>query len=163
MIKGPQVGGSQLLLVWWCSRRHRAPGKRAPPTLQINPNGYCLVTDAIPRLVLFALLGLTFIAHMNAEKPFDFATTPGKLPKQVVPAGIPSIVPDLDKLTFTGTEQSRSPPARPSISVLNALERSLRLRSTEIAFEISRQNRRNRNYSHLRSAGAPGGRAHRHL
>ena len=77
-----------------------------------------------PRLVLFALLGLTFIAHMNAEKPFDFATTPGKLPKQVVPAEYSiRIVPDLDKLTFTGTETVKITARAPVRQlVLNALE-----------------------------------------
>ena len=80
-----------------------------------------------PRLVLFALLGLTFIAHMNAEKPFDFATTPGKLPKQVVPAEYSiRIVPDLDKLTFTGTETVKITARAPvGQLVLNVLELEL--------------------------------------
>ena len=42
---------------------------------------------------------------MSAEKPFDFATTPGKLPKQVVPSDYSiRIVPNVEKLTFTGSE-----------------------------------------------------------
>ena len=46
-----------------------------------------------------------FAATMHAEKPFDFATTPGKLPKEVVPTEYSiRIVPNIDKLTFTGTE-----------------------------------------------------------
>src|SRR6266513_10415 len=51
--------------------------------------------------VLFALL-----ATMNAESPYNFASTPGKLPKQVVPLEYSSrIVPDVTKFTFAGTEQ----------------------------------------------------------
>ena len=61
---------------------------------------------------------------MSAEKPFAFATTPGKLPKEVVPTGYSiRIVPDIDKLTFSGTEtvklSAHSPVHR---LVLNALE-----------------------------------------
>ena len=61
---------------------------------------------------------------MSAEKPFAFATTPGKLPKEVVPTGYSiRIVSDIDKLTFSGTEtvklSAHSPVHR---LVLNALE-----------------------------------------
>ena len=42
---------------------------------------------------------------MKAEGPFDFATTPGKLPKQVVPTDYAiRIVPNIEKVIFTGTE-----------------------------------------------------------
>ena len=35
---------------------------------------------------------------MSAEKPFDFAVTPGKLPKQVVPTEYSvRVVPNIDK------------------------------------------------------------------
>lgn len=72
----------------------------------------------------FALLYLSLIAHMNAEKPFAFETTPGKLPKQVAPTEYAvRIVPQVDKLTFTGTEtvklNVRSPVRQ---IVLNALD-----------------------------------------
>src|SRR6266568_3274437 len=51
-------------------------------------------------IVLFALL-----TTMNGEKPYSFETTPGKLPKQVVPLEYSiRIVPNVAKLTFTGTE-----------------------------------------------------------
>src|SRR5437016_8254260 len=51
--------------------------------------------------VLFALL-----TTMDAENPYEFANTPGKLPKQVVPLEYSvRIVPDLAKLTFTGSER----------------------------------------------------------
>jgi len=57
-------------------------------------------------LVWFILLmSLICPANMPAEKPFDFATTSGKLPKQVVPNEYAiRIEPNLDKLTFTGSE-----------------------------------------------------------
>src|SRR5207248_7646226 len=52
-------------------------------------------------LVILFALPLT----MNGEKPYDFASTPGKLPKQVVPLEYSiRIVPDLNKLTFSGSE-----------------------------------------------------------
>ncbi len=42
---------------------------------------------------------------MNAEKPFNFEETPGKLPKHIVPQEYAiRIVPDLKKLTFSGSE-----------------------------------------------------------
>ena len=61
---------------------------------------------------------------MNAEKPFDFATTPGKLPKQVVPTDYAiRIVPKIDKLAFTGTETIKVSVRSPARQiVLNALE-----------------------------------------
>ena len=51
-------------------------------------------------IVLFALL-----TAMNGEKPYSFETTPGKLPKDVVPLEYSiRIVLDVAKLTFAGTE-----------------------------------------------------------
>src|SRR6266404_2837892 len=56
-------------------------------------------------LFLLLLLSSTFTTSMQGEKPFDFASTPGKLPKQVIPIDYSvRIVPDIDKLTFTGAE-----------------------------------------------------------
>ncbi len=55
-----------------------------------------------------AVLAATFLtaASAHAEKPFDFLATPGKLPKTVVPSAYRlDLVPDLDKLTFAGTEE----------------------------------------------------------
>jgi len=72
-------------------------------------------------LCLFSTL---FANSMSAEKPFASPTTLGKLPKEVVPTGYSiRIVPDIDKLTFSGTEtvklSAHSPVHR---LVLNALE-----------------------------------------
>jgi len=61
---------------------------------------------------------------LNAEKPFDFATTPGKLPKQVVPEEYAiRIVPDIEKRAFTGSEMVKLN-VREQVKqlVLNALE-----------------------------------------
>src|SRR6266853_2744009 len=69
--------------------------------------------------VLFALLTTT-----DAENPYEFASTPGKLPKQVVPLEYSvRIVPDLAKLTFAGSEGIKVK-ATPSIRelVLNSAE-----------------------------------------
>ena len=77
------------------------------------------------RLPFFA--GLFFIIlrpDMNAEKPFNFEDTPGKLPKEVVPIEYSiRIVPSIDKFTFTGTETVKLNVGRPVRQlVLNALE-----------------------------------------
>jgi aminopeptidase N len=64
------------------------------------------------------------IMSMDAQKPFDFATTPGKLPKSVVPVEYSiRIVPNIDRLTFAGSETVKvnvQVPVRQL--VLNALE-----------------------------------------
>src|SRR5438445_9395271 len=47
----------------------------------------------------------TVVTSLHAEKPFDFASTPGKLPKQVRPTDYAIwIKPDIKKLTFAGRE-----------------------------------------------------------
>jgi aminopeptidase N len=57
------------------------------------------------RPALLATTLLTFATAARAEAPFAFDRTPGKLPKTVVPDAYRiDIVPDLDKLAFTGTE-----------------------------------------------------------
>ena len=55
----------------------------------------------------FGLLVYFFatVTSLRAEKPFDFASTPGKLPKQVRPTDYAIwIKPDIKKLTFAGRE-----------------------------------------------------------
>ena len=67
---------------------------------------------------------LMFVPFMHAEKPFEFARTPGKLPKEVVPIKYSvRFVPNSDNFTFTGSETvelSVHSPVRQL--VLNALE-----------------------------------------
>jgi aminopeptidase N len=65
-----------------------------------------------------------FITSMTAEQPFDFASTPGKLPKHVVPQEYAiRITPDVKKLTFTGSETIKLDVRKPTRElVLNALE-----------------------------------------
>jgi len=75
-------------------------------------------------LISAGLVFTIFSAIMNAEKPFNFEETPGKLPKEVVPMEYSvRIIPDIGKFTLTGTEtvklNVRSPVRR---LVLNALE-----------------------------------------
>ena len=75
--------------------------------------------------VLYFLICLVILPmSMSAEKPFQFETTPGKLPKQVVPTEYSiRIVPNIDKLTFTGTETVKLSVRAPVRElVLNALE-----------------------------------------
>jgi aminopeptidase N len=62
--------------------------------------------------------------NLTAEKPFDFASTPGKLPKNVVPEQYAiRITPDIEKRTFSGAETIELN-ARESVKqlVLNAVE-----------------------------------------
>ncbi|HEX4631671.1 MAG TPA: M1 family metallopeptidase [Chthoniobacterales bacterium] len=61
---------------------------------------------------------------LTAEKPFDFASTPGKLPKQVVPQEYAiRITPDIEKRTFSGSETIELNAREPVKQlVLNALE-----------------------------------------
>ncbi len=72
---------------------------------------------------LFFVIGF-FSVTASAEKPFDFETTPGKLPKSVVPEEYAvRIVPDVQKLTFTGSETIKLKVRKPVRElVLNALE-----------------------------------------
>src|SRR5438876_12092112 len=76
------------------------------------------------RLLFSAALSLILVTTLNAEKPFDLATTAGKLPKQVVPEEYAiRIAPDLAKLTFAGSETVKLNVREPVRQlVLNALE-----------------------------------------
>lgn len=70
------------------------------------------------------MMSLTLTTTLNAEKPFDFASTPGKLPKQVVPEEYTiRIAPDLGKFTLAGSETVKLKVRQPVRRlVLNALE-----------------------------------------
>src|SRR4029077_18959936 len=70
------------------------------------------------------LLSLILPTPVTAEKPFNFEGTPGKLPKQIVPTEYSiRIIPDLEKLTFTGSETVKLNVHAPVREVvLNALE-----------------------------------------
>lgn len=76
------------------------------------------------RYLLSGFLFLFVCVHVHAESKFDFATTPGKLPKEVRPTEYAiRIVPDLGKLTFTGSETIKLQVGQPVTKlVLNSLE-----------------------------------------
>jgi aminopeptidase N len=76
------------------------------------------------RAVLVLAVWFSLVASVTAEKPFDFASTPGKLPKEVLPREYRiRIAPDLEKLTFTGSETVKLDVRKPVRKlVLNALE-----------------------------------------
>ena len=76
------------------------------------------------RPLLIPIFLYSFLANLNAEKPFDFGSTPGKLPKQVVPAEYSiRVVPRVEKLTFTGNETVKINVRTPVRQlVLNVLE-----------------------------------------
>jgi aminopeptidase N len=71
-----------------------------------------------------AAVFLAMILPMQAEQPFDFASTPGKLPKTVLPSEYAvRIVPKIDKYTFEGSETVKiEVKERTRELVLNALE-----------------------------------------
>src|SRR5437773_3421065 len=73
----------------------------------------------------FAFLVYLFVVvtSLHAEKPFDFASTPGKLPKQVRPTEYAIWVkPHLKKLAFAGRETVKLNVAEPTHElILNAL------------------------------------------
>jgi aminopeptidase N len=86
------------------------------------------------RILLFFLIAEFLIVSSvpASENPFSFKDTPGKLPKDVVPTDYSvRIVPDIDKLTFVGTETVKLN-ARSHVRklVLNALE--LKIESASI-------------------------------
>ena len=78
------------------------------------------------RVPLLALLFSFLISSLvrAVEKPFNFNETPGKLPKEVVPTDYAvRIVPNLDNLTFAGSETVKVNVRSPVHQlVLNALE-----------------------------------------
>jgi aminopeptidase N len=76
------------------------------------------------RLLCCTAASCIFLTTLSAEKPYDFATTPGKLPKEVVPEEYAvRIATDLGKLTFTGSETVKLDARKPVRRlVLNALE-----------------------------------------
>ncbi len=79
---------------------------------------------SLPRFLLCAATFLVSLTTLTAEKPFDFDTAPGKLPKEVVPIEYAiRIAPDLGKFTFAGSETIKLKVRKPVRElVLNALE-----------------------------------------
>ncbi|MEP6956160.1 MAG: M1 family metallopeptidase, partial [Chthoniobacterales bacterium] len=75
------------------------------------------------RFLAFAFF-LALLPLVQAEEPFDFKSTPGKLPKQVVPQEYAiRIAPDVTKHTFAGSETIKLEVRQPTRElVLNALE-----------------------------------------
>ena len=74
------------------------------------------------RLVPF--IPFLIVMHLHAEKPFDFKSTPGKLPKQVVPTEYAiRIVPNVEAKTFAGSAIIKIKVNQPVRQlILNALE-----------------------------------------
>src|SRR5271154_4734331 len=67
-----------------------------------------LKTRALIAAAIAMMLAPLLAAAAPAAAPFAFAATPGRLPKTVVPVSYSvSIVPDIDALTFSGTESVR--------------------------------------------------------
>lgn len=75
-------------------------------------------------LVVSLALAATSLQAADPQKPFDFASTPGKLPKQVVPEEYAvRIAPDVAKRTFAGSEIIKLAVRQPTKELIfNALE-----------------------------------------
>ncbi|MBV9008254.1 MAG: M1 family metallopeptidase [Verrucomicrobia bacterium] len=75
----------------------------------------------------FLLLTFALVTSLHAEKPFDFASTPGKLPKTIRPTEYAiSIQPDVQHLTFTGRETVKLKVEQPAGEIVfNALEMTI--------------------------------------
>ena len=84
-------------------------------------------------VVSFLALSLVVSAATASEKPFSFKDTPGKLPKEVVPTDyFIRILPNIDKLAFTGTETVKLNVRSPVHQlVLNALELKIETASVD--------------------------------
>src|SRR6184192_3380544 len=97
-------------------------------------SGFRIYAMAYSERMRFAFLIYLFasVTSLHAEKPFDFASTPGKLPKQVRPTEYAIWVkPDLKKLAFAGRETVKLKVAEPTRElILNALD--LRITDAEI-------------------------------
>ena len=87
------------------------------------------------RLDHLLVLAISFIVFstVSAKDNFNFATTPGKLPKQVRPETYAiRIAPDLEKLTFTGSETVKLDVQKPATNlVLNALDLAITAASVD--------------------------------
>jgi len=99
-----------------------------------NSGAHCLVPEMrAPFLSFAAVLFIIFSVNVNAERPFSFKETPGKLPKEVIPTNYSiRVVPSIDKLAFTGTETVKLNVRGPVHQlILNALE----LEITEVSLD----------------------------
>src|ERR1051326_1083031 len=105
--------------------RNRSP--LGSVTLQNFASANLTTRDFNQQMRTITVIGLILLAlcvPMHSEEPFKFETTPGKLSKDVVPTFYAiRIVPDIEKLSFIGSEtvnfEVRAPVRH---LVLNALE-----------------------------------------
>src|SRR6266853_2010653 len=111
------------------AKRHKKhPARRSRSTFTFadaNFGARCLIREMrTPLLFFVGLFFIMFRPTMDAEKPFQFATIPGKLPKEVLPVEYSvRIVPNIDKFTFTGTETVKLSVRSPVRQlVMNSLE-----------------------------------------
>lgn len=85
------------------------------------------------RLLLALAAFFALLISVNAENPYQFASTPGKLPKQIVPSEYEiRITPDVAKLTFTGSETIKIKTDAPAREItLNSAELEIRTVSVD--------------------------------
>ena len=91
-----------------CISRILLPGARllSRAAAHLTQRSKCRIgCRAHMRAIIFATLGYGALA-CQAESVFNFATTPGQLPKDVVPSAYRiDIAPDLERLRFTAREE----------------------------------------------------------
>jgi aminopeptidase N len=76
------------------------------------------LTPALVRLVALTALAVTSMATA-AEAPYAFGSTPGKLPKDVIPLEYTvNLIPDLASKTFRGTESVSIKVLRPTSKIM---------------------------------------------
>ncbi len=98
------------------------------PALRLAPYTSPPITEAETRLPPRISCRFAFVAFAaavaagpcaQAERPFDFAATPGKLPKAVTPSAYRiDLVTDVDGLKFTGSEEIDIAVAAPTDAVI---------------------------------------------
>src|SRR6266566_7135666 len=121
----------QLGMVYSAPRRHMTSHRKQPFTHW---------THGILHVGLILLLALA-TGRAMAEPVFSFGATPGKLPKTVAPTHYAlDLTPDLDKLTFSGSEVVDIEVAEPTARlVLNAVDMTIEAAAVdgEAASEIA--------------------------
>src|SRR6266853_3397287 len=116
------------------------------PRTQMTSSGKRPLTHWILHAGLMLLLALA-TGEAMAESPFSFDATPGKLPKTVAPLHYAlDLTPDLDKLTFSGSEAVDIEVVEPTARlVLNAVDMTIEAAAVdgdaagEIAFDTAAQ------------------------
>ena len=102
----------------------RNDGRHAPATTGFQEVGVCGACNFAARLAAIAVVALALSGGAVAEPGYSFDTTPGKLPKTVIPVHYAiELTPDLESLGLAGAEvvdiEVREPTARLTLNAVN--------------------------------------------